>query len=1299
MTFFGVSRFHNPTRTSVGIAAAFFVLGGLMPCVKRLPQAIAGDRAAVTLLGVAEGPAGETAVERSIGGDDSELESGVTAAITPGPYVLASNFLCDFAHPNCRPNSIVRYVATPGTNLGKHDGFHITNIEGPYTMAVHPVRRTLIVASRPTHTIKEYNLQTGAFLGNFVVGGDEGLHLPQYIAFMPTTGDLLVSSFQSEFNFEKINGVLQFDGTTGQFVRVFHDGGFILFEECIRPPSLPNAPCLRGAGGMAFGGPNGNLFVGSQLNNSILELNGSTGALVAYYDSDRLLYPQHLIVRPNISGMQRINNIDVTSQYHATETDFDKIVEFSQTTKEVVAIPPINNLHLINGLQTPGPLIFAMFETTPSLLVSAQVFTPSYTYSAIRTFNANTGGFTANFNRTTEPFLNLCTGLLLVNINCQSNSDCNDGNPCTDDLCSSGQCTNTVNNVIDPDDGLACNGVEDRCVNGTVKYQFPPPNCVDNLPCTLDMCNEELDACENPLREGHCLIGGVCYILGELDVSTGCRECNPLANPTAWTPSLEGTGCGDQNNMFCDRPNTCNGAGLCLSNVDPNGTPCGDDTVTECSGADTCLNGTCRTNDLANNTTCNDRNPCTLTDRCNTGACIGTGTPCTNPLQPICIINGTNAQCVQCDSDNDCFDDPNRCTSVRCLTDLHQCFEFANDANCLDNLFCDGVRRCNVTSGQCDSGPPPCTQGQICDETNDRCIGCLLDSDCADSLYCNGVERCVNNVCQPGTPPDCTSLNGACVTGACNETLDRCVTQPGNEGGPCNDGNGCTTTDRCVSGVCNGSGAPNCDDGNSCTTDSCSNGQCIHVNNSGACDDLNPCTSGETCSAGNCTGGVQMNCNDNNPCTVDSCHAVLGCRYVNVPASPPTACSDGSACTINDFCFGGFCVGEVVNCDDANPCTTDTCDAVLGCRRMNNTNPCDDNNACTTGDACVNGTCAGGPQINCNDGNPCTSDSCSFGICNHLNNTNPCNDNNLCTENDRCGNGGCSGTPRTCPGGTSCNPSSGVCKDCLNDSECNDNNPCTNDSCVSGDCQHVPNSLSCDDGFRCTINDVCSNRVCSGTPVSCPSGRRCDPANGMCVQCFDSSECGDGNVCTADSCNNGTCAHTPTAGSCNDGSLCTLNDACSGGTCRGTNVACNVPEVCDPTDGICKECLTNNECADGDACSVDRCVNGTCEHVVDANRCRDSDPCTTDFCNPQTGACLHTLECVYGDVAPPSDSDCAVDVSDVNCALDGFRRTSRCSRADVFPCGGNGIINIEDVLAVIEAFKGNPSCEAPESCP
>jgi hypothetical protein len=66
-------------------------------------------------------------------------------------------------------------------------------------------------------------------------------------------------------------------------------------------------------------------------------------------------------------------------------------------------------------------------------------------------------------------------------------------------------------------------------------------------------------------------------------------------------------------------------------------------------------------------------------------------------------------------------------------------------------------------------------------------------------------------------------------------------------------------------------------------------------------------------------------------------------------------------------------------CDDEDPCTTDTC-ASGACAFA--PVPCDDGDACTT-DACVGGACQHAP-LECDDGADCTQDACTDGACQHV---------------------------------------------------------------------------------------------------------------------------------------------------------------------------------------------------------------------------------------------------------------------------------------------------------------------------
>ncbi|MDJ0762635.1 MAG: LamG domain-containing protein [Myxococcota bacterium] len=300
-------------------------------------------------------------------------------------------------------------------------------------------------------------------------------------------------------------------------------------------------------------------------------------------------------------------------------------------------------------------------------------------------------------------------------------------------------------------------------------------------------------------------------------------------------------------------------------------------------------------------------------------------------------------------------------------------------------------------------------------------------------------------------------------------------------------------------------------------------------------------------------------CDDGNICTDDICDPELGCVYVN----NADACDDGNACTENDTCSGGTCIGDPVDCDDGNPCTDDACDPATGCYYTNNTDPCNDNNACTVDDVCTDGVCVGAPR-DCSDGNPCTDDSCNTATgCVYDNNTDVCDDANACTEGDVCANGVCAGLPVSC----------------------DDANICTDDSCdIATGCINANNTEACSDGNACTVDDVCADGSCQpGAPAVCD----------------------DTNVCTDDTCNPAIgCVFTNNTDPCDDLTVCTSGDACVGGICTGAPIDCDDDNFC--TDDSCDAALgcvyafnEENECDDGNACTVDdHCSLGECAGVL-----------------------------------------------------------------------------------------------------
>jgi hypothetical protein len=143
-----------------------------------------------------------------------------------------------------------------------------------------------------------------------------------------------------------------------------------------------------------------------------------------------------------------------------------------------------------------------------------------------------------------------------------------------------------------------------------------------------------------------------------------------------------------------------------------------------------------------------------------------------------------------------------------------------------------------------------------------------------------------------------------------------------------------------------------------------------------------------------------------------------------------------------------LCQGCEVNadCNDNNPCTTDSC-SNQACTNTPNSLPCSDGNVCTLGDACSGGSCAPGPVNDCNDFNPCTADSCSPGA-----GGDGCvNDDvtgNPCGTNADCEGGTCQGGLCQCQAAANFNPPDSVRLDVRG---CDNEGAAIGDSCSSED--------------------------------------------------------------------------------------------------------------------------------------------------------------------------------------------------------------------------------------------------------
>ncbi len=167
---------------------------------------------------------------------------------------------------------------------------------------------------------------------------------------------------------------------------------------------------------------------------------------------------------------------------------------------------------------------------------------------------------------------------------------------------------------------------------------------------------------------------------------------------------------------------------------------------------------------------------------------------------------------------------------------------------------------------------------------------------------------------------------------------------------------------------------------------------------------------------------------------------------VKGPCTSAAMCNDGDPCTI-DACTAGACAwsaGSGAKCDDGDACTN--ADACSAGKCVGKAVICDDKNACTQGDKCaVQGgspVCVPGVLKKCDDGDKCTADSCDAGT------------------------GKCVFKPIV-----------GCTIACKVDADCDDNNGCTTNSCVSGACQ----KKNANEGKLCGGGKVCGSGVCAGS--------------------------------------------------------------------------------------------------------------------------------------------------------------------------------------------------------------------------
>ena len=829
---------------------------------------------------------------------------------------------------------------------------------------------------------------------------------------------------------------------------------------------------------------------------------------------------------------------------------------------------------------------------------------------------------------------------------------CDDGLTCTVDRCDLDTgCFHEANHTACEhlDTGNQCS--EYRC--DPTSASSPGDGCVEMAKAAGTYCVEAGESCSNNGQcdgDSHCITipqSGLCptdperpcesvecvaELDGNGDTDTYCATTNVTAGVACLSPDA----------TMCSKNYECDGGGECLPTLVVTDGDCEDDnpcTESVCDPVTGCMH-----NVLPPDTPCGSISP--NTDLCFTdGICNNYGA---------CMANVTGPQ-VPCNDNVTCTFD--RCDSV------DGCTYEARDSLCPDETGnqCT-VYRCNATAG--------CLVEDVADGTG-----------CIDGSPCTTDDRCVAGVCI-GVPVDSRCPDdGPCREGVCQLTIVGNVTR-----GTCGyvdtaNGTACGVPDQCNMDLeCDGLGAcvaqtviedADCDEGNPCAAGSCDPYKgCVYeyasldgvscgvqvINDNGTCFLNNTCDGLGSCQPD--ASASTIDCSDDVMCTQDLCDGTGQCQHIplnsNCPANPSpcsyyecslvsgcqlkhvingTGCSDGHACTTDDHCESGICVGTAqdVLCPNNSECHVKLCvpqnslaDAEGCINAFTIDVPCPSFDT----ECLVDGTCNGyGECVNhtdiglakCEDYNSCTTDTCNgiFG-CFHTPVTSgtPCMrvDGGLCFESAICS---ANGTCEVDVSGPVTN--------------CDDSIACTVDTCslvdgcvyhpIDGLCNHV------DTGAACTIYECQLGNGC--VEVALPDGTECHEMDGVCSL--------DGQ------CSAGQCIVLPRDDLCpsHDTNAC-LEPVCSAYLgVNGTVTSCGfqnrtVGSLCASVNET--ECSRDYRCDGGG-----QCLSTTT--VLDS-MCAAFNPCTVEYCDPDLGCVSENL--------PPATPCGLMNVTTSVCFLDSL---------------------------------------------
>lgn len=507
-------------------------------------------------------------------------------------------------------------------------------------------------------------------------------------------------------------------------------------------------------------------------------------------------------------------------------------------------------------------------------------------------------------------------------------SSCNDSDPCT---------------------------VNDKCqANGTC--QGTPFICDDGAPCTLDICDSGV--CVHTVEPAFCFINANCMADQQPHPTSDCLFCDALSQQETWSGGL-GESCNDGD--LCTINDECSEAGCygeplecedddpCTSNAclegqcvfDPDPVACGACNFdAECEDnnvctSDACVAGQCQFGVVGGG--CSDGDLCTSGDACSNGECVGTLLTC-NDLNP-CTADACVGGACQYTPIDECSS--TSCTSAGQCADSDPCTSDACVAGFCQNTAIPGCGENACTSdAQCDDGNV-CTVGDAC--VNGSCVpGGAKDSDvdgyvdedcggddCEDGQY--GINPGLPEVCGDGVDNDCNDFTDA----------DDAACAPAQE--PCDNHQECAPEGQ-ICGFWPTFGDDRCSDHCATHLECGADEICVHVSgtaNLGYCRP--PLNANATALGGQCTVGAD--CLDES-CLGGGCAKTCGGEVECEPSD--FSCTPAGSLSLG---FHAVCAEDVAgfskqgaNCTAGASCSTGHCDQMAAASKCAP--------LCTTDDDC-----------------------------------------------------------------------------------------------------------------------------------------------------------------------------------------------------------------------------------------------------------------------------------------------------------------------------------------------------------